>query len=215
VIIRSLPRVPAFPFAFPWLMRGKVRVKNASGEAIPFGACMRVTTTTIVNNCIVATVAKPDTSFRRSYLVNCGQTINAATDARGWGTRLFEDGLVLCTGTPTVGSEWGPEPSSWTLKQDYPGFLITGGTQTVGGNTCVAAIQVSLAELLVKNASGGDYGAGSGPSTYKIYVGTPGSETDSGMTISAYNKSSIAFKDGKFGAIGWLNGKAYAVPFQT
>lgn len=146
--------VPApFPFTFPFLMRGKVRVKNASGVTVPHGACMRVTTTTIVGNCIVATIDKPDTTLRRSYLVNCGPAINAAADSRGWGTRLFEDGLVLCTGTPTLGSEWGPENGSWTLKQDYPGFLITGGTQAVGGNTCVVATQSPMVSFVGK-ASG-------------------------------------------------------------
>lgn len=132
-----------FPFALPFLMRGKVRVKNASGESVPHGAVMRVTTTTVVGNCIVATIDKPNGTLQRSYLVNCGPKINAVTGSRGWGTRLFEDGLVLCTGTPTIGSECGPASGSWTLVQDYPGFLITGATQAVGSNTCVVATQIA------------------------------------------------------------------------
>lgn len=72
----------------------------------------------------------------------------------------------------------------------------------------------TMGEILIKNDTGSDIAAGSS-GTFKVFSGTPGSETDTGQTINAFNKSSVAFKNGKFGAAAYLNGHAYACPWQT
>ena len=51
--------------------------------------------------------------------------------------------------------------------------------------------------------------------TFQLWTGTPGSEAYANCDITAYNKTSTAFKNGKFGAVSLLNGQAYAVPYQV
>lgn len=75
-------------------------------------------------------------------------------------------------------------------------------------------LDTSQGEILVKNATGSDIAINSS-GTFQVWSGTPGSESDTGLTITAYNKTSLAFKNGKFGSVGWLMGQAYAVPWQT
>lgn len=102
-------------------------------------------------------------------------------------------------------------------------FLTTGAIGCVrvlynGGGTGTKTGMVKLGhavgEILIKNDTGSDIAINSS-GTYKVFSGTPGSETDTGQTISAYNKSSTAFKNGKFGSASLLSGQAYAVPWQT
>lgn len=71
-----------------------------------------------------------------------------------------------------------------------------------------------VGEILVKNDTGSPIAVNSS-GTFKIFSGTVGSESDTGQTISAYNKSSVPFADGKFGSVSILEGRAYAVPWQT
>ena len=75
-------------------------------------------------------------------------------------------------------------------------------------------VTMPIGEMLVKNATGSDIAAGSS-GTFQIWTGTPGSESSSGLSITAYNKSSVAFKNGKFGSAAILHGQMYAVPWQT
>ena len=79
---------------------------------------------------------------------------------------------------------------------------------------CLVNLIGMVGEILVKNDTGSDIAVNTS-GTFKIFSGTPGSETDTGQTISAYNKSSVAFKNGKFGSVSILEGRAYAVPWQT
>src|SRR6185369_5297205 len=73
-----------------------------------------------------------------------------------------------------------------------------------GEKTCAVRIGEAVGEILVKNESGGDYSANSGPHDYHVYKGTPGSFTDTGQILSAYNIP--AFKNGKMGAASLLYG---------
>lgn len=84
----------------------------------------------------------------------------------------------------------------------------------MGEKKCLVHIRGVTGEILVKNDTGSDIASGSS-GTFKVFSGTPGSESDTGQTITAYNKSSVAFKNGKFGAASVLNGYAYACPWQT
>ena len=90
------------------------------------------------------------------------------------------------------------------------------GQRSRGGSsvTYPEFLDVSQGEILVKNATGSDIAINSS-GTYQIWSGTPGSEADTGITITAYNKTSVAFKNGKFGSLGWLMGHAYVTPWQT
>lgn len=83
-----------------------------------------------------------------------------------------------------------------------------------GEKTALVNLIGMVGEVLVKNDTGSDI-AINASGTFKIFSGTVGSETDTGQTISAYNKSSVAFKTGKFGSVSILEGRAYAVPWQS
>jgi hypothetical protein len=60
-------------------------------------------------------------------------------------------------------------------------------------------------ETLVKNTTGSTISAGSS-GTAAVWAGTPGSETATGQTITAYNRTSVDWEDGKFGSMDLLNG---------
>jgi len=81
-----------------------------------------------------------------------------------------------------------------------------------GEKTCAVHLLGVTGEILVKNDSGGNYSANGGPNTYKVMTGTPGSYTDTGQTISAYNIP--AFNNGKIGAASLLEGVMYAAPWE-
>lgn len=121
------------------------RVKNSSGEVVPPFAVMRVVSSEIVDGEVVVTIAKPNTTFLSEYLVNGPWAIGSGSSDEGLATDLSESGLVLYgTGSPAVGEEWGPEPSTWTLKKYRYGFRIKGSTTTFGANLVVVANQFEV-----------------------------------------------------------------------
>lgn len=192
-------------FLYPLLSRPKVRVQNESEEPIPTGGVMRVTGGTFVGKNAVVTVAKPDNTLRRRYLVNCGPTIASENDAQGWGTRLLIAGLVLydnASGTPALDEEWGPQPNSWLLKKDYPGYLITGGTTTFGSYHGVIAegmMQISFfgkaSGSIAKDATNG---------TVKIWTKNFGADTL--ITLPNCANYTTALVDGDKVSGSWLSG---------
>ena len=192
----------------------KIRFKNNSSEAAPAFAVMRITGVTKYD-CL--TIDKPNSTFKRLYLVNGRQAVPAA--GYGFGSYLMSqlsdprDNYVLYdTGTPAIGEYWGAKDAQWTLSVNRPGFYVLGGNDTTLKTTL--AVQEIPQEILVKNATGGDIAAGSSGS-FTIYGGASGSEATLSMSITALNKTSVAFKDTKFGSVGWLNGVPYAVPWQS
>jgi hypothetical protein len=104
-----------------------------------------VVSSTVTDGEIVTTVGKPNTTFLSEYLVNGPLAIGSGSTDEGWATTLAEGGFALYgTGSPAVGEEWGPEPSTWTLKRYRYGFKIEGGTQTYGANLAVVARQFEV-----------------------------------------------------------------------
>jgi hypothetical protein len=119
----------------------KIPFRNDSGEVLPAHGLIRVGNMVQVDGRYIWSANKPDSTYRRLYLVN------SATDwpigAAGWGTWLWHADYVLYdTGnTPTFGETWGPEASSWTIKKDSPGFIIQGGNAGSGVTSRTIAIQ--------------------------------------------------------------------------
>ncbi len=71
-------------------------------------------------------------------------------------------------------------------------------------------------EILVYNNTGGDFAAGSSCAGLEVHTGTEGSEADTGQRLTAYNKSSVSFKNHKYGSASILQtGKPYVSPQQT
>lgn len=185
---------------------------NAAGETAPAYGVLRITTPSTVDGEKVINIAKPDGTYRWRYLINGPDDVGNGDP--GWGTYAFDsDKILYDTGsTPAFDEWWGPKSGEWKLFQHRPGFKLDGRYNATDG--VLWAQQFPPAEVRVKNGSGGDYAAGAGPSTYKLLGGAAGN-TDLGLTVSAYNDMSIAFKDTKIGAVGDLCGRLNAVTWQT
>jgi hypothetical protein len=184
----------------------KVPFRNDSGEAVPAYALLRVTGMASVEGKNIHTISKPDATYRLRYLVN--GPVEWGIGKQGWGYWLWHADYVLYdTGaTPAYGETWGPEPSSWTIKKDAPGFLIQGGNTGTGATSRTIAIQdvpqhvFGKADAAIANAASG---------TVRIYGGTQGSETDTGLTIASCYNYGPDIADEANVWVGWLGGKAY------
>jgi hypothetical protein len=201
----------------PWV---QVLNSSSSEPILPYSVVLITSASLTTNGDAQYTVRQPNaasTDFNwNGYLITGPWKIGIG--GRGIATNLAEPGLVRydSSGTPAIKDVWGPKHGQWTLSKNYCGFEIVGGNTTASGNAVTLARWIGVNEVLIVNGSGGDYAADSGPSTYKVYGGTAGSEADTGMTLSCYNKTSISFKNGKYGSAGRLNGgQVYAVPWKT
>jgi hypothetical protein len=179
-------------------------------ETVPAHGLLRVTGMVDVDGRCVYKTDKPDATYRRQYLVNGPDeiTYRSGSTGYGWGTWLWHADYVLYdTGaTPAYGETWGPEPSSWTIKKDAPGFLIQGGNTGSGAASRTIAIQevpqhvFGKADSAIANAASG---------TVRIYGGTQGSESDTGLTIASCYNYGPDIADEANVWVGWLGGKAY------
>lgn len=149
------PEITASPFAQnPWK-----RFRNASGETIPPFSVMRITGATNNHGEITFTVALPNATFCRSYLVS-GPVAIANGDS-GLGTTLAQAGYVAYnsgSGSPAYGEEWGAKEGQWELEKDRPGFIIEGGIKFTAGVNAVAAAQREVTQLLAINREDMDQG---------------------------------------------------------
>lgn len=96
--------------------------KNIGEEEIPAFACMAVSNVVTINDSgrlsQIASVAQPDTTFRRAYLVNGPRAIPIGTTQRIVNSPVMR--VLYDTGTPALGEGWGPKPGQWTLAKHYP-----------------------------------------------------------------------------------------------
>jgi hypothetical protein len=187
------------------------KFKNNSGEEVPAYAVMEVSAGAqgpFTHELL--TIVKPTTTFRRLYLVNGPEPV--AADGQGWGRYLMDDSsdnLVLYeTGnTPAIGESWGAKASQWSLAKNRPGFLITAANNTSATNPYTSAVQYIVNELIGK--SDADISKGSS-GTISIWMGTPGSETDTTMNVTAYaNGVAIEGTTAKWVSLKWTNGAWY------
>lgn len=191
-----------------------VPFRNDYAGTVPaYGVC-QVAEPVTLDGVQIFPVTRPTTTFKRLYLVNGPDDV--IDDGYGWGTWLWHADWVLYddANTPALGESWGPQDGSFELKKYMHGFTIWGNPS--GGSTDLVMAQQWWVngEILVKNDSGSAIAANAS-GTFKIFTGAAGSEADSGMTITAYNKTSVSFANGKFGAAAWIHGAYYAVPWQT
>jgi len=209
------------PLDLRWVMvrdRWPLRVKNASGEAIPPHSVLRVTNWSNSNNEILYTVAKPDATYRWQYLVSGPFEIGSGSANEGLATFLSSGALVYFnSGTPAYGQRWGPTPSQWYLTQHGPGFHVQGAnTTTFNSKNLLVAVQLPPGEVRVQNDDGsGSLAAGGGPRTFGIYGGSAGT-TDTGLEVSLYNGSSTSWAATKYGfATADAGGVIWGAPHQT
>lgn len=113
------------------------------------------------------------------------------------------------------------EDGSVARIQDATELLAYTRVQTLPGN-CWPEINLcsdstkevaTTSEILVKNTSGSPIGANSS-GVFQVWTGPPGSESNSGKTVTAYNKTSVSVPDGKFASAGYVQGRVYVTPWQ-
>lgn len=189
---------------------------NASGETAPAYAVMKITDHFAATSTapFMLEIGKPDTDFMALYLVNGPDPIaNNAVGPAGFfytGDGPEQYALYNTAATPLGGESWSPKPASWLLHKNGPGFAILGGPD----GTKVNVLQYIPQEIFIKN-TGASRSANTGPHEYEVWIGTAGSESDSGFRVQAYNRMSVSFGSGKFGFAAIVNGQGYAIRMQV
>lgn len=176
-------------------------------EAPPAFSCVAITSLAVTNGEIVRTVAKPSTTFYRSYGVTSpfDVTLNGSM-ARGIVMTAGEMCVAYDSGTPAVDEIWGMKPGQWTVSKNYPGFRCLGIVDST--NKIMLAVPEPILTLRAKadaainaNSSG----------TCSVYIGAAGSETDSTVNVTAYTKELPQLSTDELIEIRFVNGQAYIV----
>ena len=156
--------------------------RNDSGETIPAFAAMRITGVVTIEGRSVIKVDKPNDDNLTNLLFN--SPVNVPSGGYGSGTHEFPCYAKYQTASSAVlDEEWGTESGSWALKKDNAGYLIIGG-ETADRVIVRRAVDGPF-ELLGKTDASHAKGASG---TVSIYSGTPGSETDTTIDLTAFNK---------------------------
>lgn len=200
----------------PW-----VRVKLGVATTVPPHSVVLITSSAITNNDVTYTVRQPNaasTDFNwNGYLITGPFEIGANTSYEGVATTATEGALARYdSGTPAMKEVWGPKHGQFTLSKGYHGFEIIGSTTTSPSGTNVVPVRwIGVEEVLVKNETGSAIAAAASGSC-NVYIGTAGSETDSGMDLTCYNRSTTSWATAKFGGASRMNGNSvYGMPWQT
>ena len=160
-----------------------IAFRNDGASTIPaYGLC-RVTGATTVLTQPVLTVDRPSVSaFARHYLVNGPESVAP----NGYGAAQFGPvfKIVYDTGTAAYGDSYGAVPGSHVMTKGYPSdcFVIANWDAT---NRIMEAYWDSIKTFIGKTTTSGGAGStlsGTATSSYKIYAGTLGSESDAGWT---------------------------------
>lgn len=159
----------------------KLLAKNASGSDAPAGAILKFTGVVIVKNKVVLTFAQPNDTLQPVY----GIATEAIADGKIGAYKVLDPCRAYyldSDGTPTFGESWGPHSGQWYLRKGRPGFEILGNHD---GTSVEARVTVlpTTGRLVAGKLDAVLTAAGT--ATVSIWGGTPGSETDTGLNITA------------------------------
>lgn len=180
--------------------RWPIRVKNGSGETIPPFSVLRITSCTFTNNEKVYTVAKPNTTFYRRYLVSGPFAIGSGSSDEGLAGYLSEGGPVQCDATPAIDESWGPKSGQWSLAKWRYGFTIDGGSTTFNSTTVALAVQHQV-NLIYGQTQGAISKGNAG--TIEVFDGNNTIITST--TVSATNRFANVADDKKV-LCNWIGG---------
>jgi hypothetical protein len=180
--------------------------KNSTGETIPAFGVMAVTDASRAIQEPYLKVAKPSTTFRRTYVVNGDLAI--ADGSFGYCHERGTVQVLYDSGTPALGEGWGPKPGQWTLSKFYP------ATATVAGITDSSA-RVMLAEWKQITEFWGKVNGNithGGTGNISLWAGVFGSESDTGIDINGVGcpSGNMTLNDKANG--GWMNGQPEIYP---
>lgn len=180
------------------------RNDSSGSETVPAYGVMRVTGSATISGVEHVTVAKPNTDFKRKYLVN-GSTAVPYNET-GKGTWLEEADWVLYddANTPALGESWGPSDGSWKLKKWRYGFTIVGNPS--GGSTdIVRAWQEEANEFIGKTDSTHNKNS---QGTISIY---DGNLADTGDNMASVENKFANVSSSKWVQVRWNAGKWHLV----
>lgn len=187
------------------------RVKNTSGATRNHGEVLEFSGSPITDF-----TSQPIVTGVSPTLVNGFGVLLEPIENNDFGPCVIKGGCIAEVNVSDADHRYAKVDSATYVLQSAaigPARILAKPSGT-GQKTCFILMNDAVGEVLVKNDTGSDIAVNSS-GTFKIFGGTAGSEADTGQTISAYNKSSVTFKNGKFGSVSLLNGIAYAVPWQT
>lgn len=184
---------------------------NDTNETVPPFGLLRIHSAEIQRGLPLIKCRKPDTTFSRLYAINDGKPV--AYQKRGRCRLLLQfDVQYDDAATPELLQGWGPKNGSWKATKGYPGFTIIGAPFTTSIKVSGTATSIKLVrvlqqpcELLAKTDAAINKGASGACS---IYAGTAGSEVDTGVNVTAWNKFDNVEED-KWVGIFWSNNAFY------
>ena len=99
---------------------------NAASTAAPPYALMAVVGTyQLPSGQIVPAIDQPSAAFHRHYLANGGTAVASHDTGPYQDAEIVE--VAYDTGSPAVGSGWGPVPGQWTASAGYPETCLVVG----------------------------------------------------------------------------------------
>jgi hypothetical protein len=182
--------------------------KNVGSQTVPAFGVMRVTSSTESvtgdKHSVILKCQRPDTTFSRIYAVNGPEDI--AVDGFGL-CRLppFDNVEVLydTADSPAFGEGWGPQPSSFKLKKNYPQTAIIIGelSDLEGAKTVLCSWGAIIdfqgkADGTIANAASGTislwYGDFAGDTTVNLTIVNDGPDVASGDKMTGAFPNGIA-----------------------
>ena len=129
---------------------------------------------------------KPDTTLRRYAIAAWREVLPGETGVCrfvGPCEQKFD------TGSTTVGAGYGPKPGQWTLSQGFPCTTVADGEVSSDSKILYGSFNGEITTALIRFT--GSVSNNTSTTSYKIYAGTMGSESDAGFTTvpSARNRT--------------------------
>lgn len=214
-IVKTVRRVEDTPyssgyFAPPMVSSGSSETwldgKNDSGETIPAYSVVEVKAGSVIDDRYHNYLDQASTTFSRNFGFSVGHDIEAG-DQMGF---IMEAGWVAydSSETPAVGDSFGPKPSSWKVWKGYPGFRCV---QIKADEHIMLAVREEVGTYIGKADANINKGASG---TVSIWIGTPGSESDSTVNISSCYNRTANIASGAWVTVQFMNGHPYVAKLE-
>lgn len=185
--------------------------RNNSGEVVPAYSIIPITGMEMIGGdrkrprliC-----GKASTTFYRQWVITGPGAVPIGKPGkctRGPGPIWAKHG----SGTPANGEGWGPAVGSFTLTKGSLGIFTTTGQVRSSDSICLGVL-VDVTTLLAKTTASitaGSDTSGTASTSFKIYTGSIGSESDSGFTTVpvAHNYLDTDIDSDSWVVIRWIN----------
>lgn len=185
--------------------------KNTSGDTVPGNGVIVLEDIELIASGAdrAYEAAKPSTTFGRIFAAS--QPFGVASNKYGLCKFFGELELLYddADGTPAFGETWGPKPGQFSLAKGYPGFTVLGVSDST--NHILLAVREEVSTYIGKADAGINKGASG---TVSIWIGTPGSESDSTVNISSCYNRTANISSGNWVTVQFINGHPYVAKLE-